>query len=59
MLIKILKLNTIKLIKHSKQRKKMNTEPRKEQGTIFNDVAEICVMQSKRSIAKQMLQSQA
>lgn len=58
MLIKILKLNTVKLIKHSKQRKK-NTELRKEKGTIFNDVAEICVKQRKTAIAKQMLLSQA
>lgn len=59
MLIKILKLNTVKLIKHSKQGKKKNTELRKEQGTIFNDVAEICVKQRKTAIAKQMLLSQA
>lgn len=59
MLIKILNLNTVKLIKHSKQRNKTNTEPRKEQGAIFNDVAEICVKQRKTAIAKQMLLSQA
>lgn len=43
--------------KHSK--KKQNTEPRKEQGAIFNDVTEICIVQGKRGSAKQMLQSHA